>query len=115
MDTRDNNGATALHWAARHGHIKSPRSFSAKLDVKDDDDRTPVEVAIQRGHHAFAEALRAEEIQRRDPPFKRDRSTIEGTKENEAAKRPRVEAVEEPVDESDDDDDDDDDDEEEEG
>ena len=42
--------------------------------------------------------------------FKRDRSTIEGTEEHEAAKRPRVEEEakqEEAVDESDDDDDDD--------
>jgi hypothetical protein len=67
------------------------------------------------GHRAFADALRAEEIRRRDHGFKRDRSTIEGTEEHEAAKRPRVEeaVVAKAVDESDDDDDDDDDDDEE--
>ena len=72
------------------------------------DGHTPADVAIANGHHAFADALRAEEIRRRDHGFKRDPSTIEGT---EAAKRPRVEEPQksEALDESDDDDDDDDD------
>jgi len=75
--------------------------------------RTPTDIATARGHHHIADAIRAEEIRRRDHGFKRDRSTIEGTEEHEAAKRPRVEeepaAAAEAVDESDDDDDDDDD------
>ena len=74
--------------------------------------RTPADTATRRGNHAFADAIRVEEIRRRDHGFKRDRSTIPGTEEYEAAKRPRVEAQEgaDLVDESDDDDDDDDDD-----
>ena len=54
------------------------------------------------------DAIRAEEIRRRDHGFKRDRSTIEGTEKNEASKRPRAEeqVAAEAVDESDDDDDD---------
>jgi len=78
---------------------------------------TPADVAIRNGHHHIADAIRAEEIRRRDHGFKRDRSTIEGTEEHEAAKRPRVEEAVKPAEEEsegDDDDDDDDDDEEEE-
>jgi len=68
-------------------------------------------VRALNGHHHIADAIRAEEIRRRDHGFKRDRSTIEGTEEHEAAKRPRVEeeaaAKQEEESEGDDDDDDD--------
>ena len=88
--------------------------YGAKLDIRDNNGETPADIATRHGHLAFADALRAEEIRRRDHGFKRDPSTIEGTEEHEAAKRPRVEeeAKQEEVDESDDDDDDEDDEEE---
>ena len=40
MDIRDDEGATALHWAALHGHIEVAQvlfRYGAKLDIKDDD------------------------------------------------------------------------------
>jgi len=116
-DHASNNGYTALHLAAHNNHLHIAQvlfSYGAKLDTRTNDGETPADIATRLGHHAFADAVRAEEIRRRDHGFKRDRSTIEGTEEHEAAKRPRVEAVEEEaVDESDDDDDNDDDDEDE--
>jgi len=75
----------------------------------------PIDMATRRGHHNVADAIRAEEIRRRDHGFKRDPSTIPGTEEYEASRRPRVVEVEGEVDDvdlSDDDDDDDDDDDE---
>jgi len=113
-DFADNAGWTALHCAAEGGYLDVAQvlfRYGAKLDARSNAGETPADVAIRRGHHAFADAVRAEEIRRRDHGFKRDRSTIEGTEEHEAAKRPRVEeeAKQEEVDESDDDDDDDDD------
>ena len=98
--------------AAKNGMTR----HGVKLDARTNTGETPADIATRSGHQAFADAIRAEEIRRRDHGFKRDRSTIEGTEEHEAAKRPRVEEVakqeEEEVDESDDDDDDDDDEEE---
>ena len=113
-DQTDNDGRTALHYAAQEGHLDVAQvlfRYGVVLDARDIDGRTPADVATQHGRHAFADAVRAEEIRRRDHGFKRDRSTIEGTEEHEAARRPRVEELqnEEAVDESDDDDDDDDD------
>jgi len=104
--------------------LRRSRREGAKLDARTNDGETPADLATSRGHHAFADAVRAEEIRRRDHGFKRDRSTIEGTEEHEAAQRPRAEREAEEAaaalaaaaaDESDDDDDDDDEDEEEEG
>jgi len=117
-DRADDEGWTALHWAAQNCHLDIAQvlfRYGAKLDARSNAGETPADVATRRGHLAFADAVRAEEIRRRDHGFKRDRSTIEGTEEHEAAKRPRVEKeqTEEEVDESDDDDDDDDDDDEE--
>jgi len=114
---------TVLHYAARDGKLHIAQlllRYGAKLDIKDYDGRTPADIAIRNGHHDIADAIRAEEIRRRDHGFKRDRSTIPGTEEHEAAKRPRAEreaaeaaeaAAAAAADESDDDDDDDDDDE----
>ena len=89
--------------------------WGANLHARTIDGHLPIDVAITRGRHAIADAIRAEEIRRRDHGFKRDRSTIPGTEEYEAAKRPRVEEEKqqegvEAMDGSDDDDDDDDDD-----
>ena len=126
VDRADYFGRTGLHDAARNGHLHVAQllfRYGAKLDLKDIDGRTPADIATANGHHDIADAIRAEEIRRRDHGFKRDRSTIEGTEEHEAAKRPRAEreaaaaaAAEAAAaaDESDDDDDDDDDDDEEE-
>ena len=68
--------------------------------------KSPADVATQYRRPTIADAIRAEEIRRRDHGFKRDRSAIPGTEKYEAAKRPRVERQqEEAADESDDDDD----------
>jgi hypothetical protein len=103
--------------------------WGARLDVRDDRGWTPADWVNTGGRYvtatmiAIADAIRAAEISRRDHGFKRDRSTIEGTEEHAASKRPRAEreaeeaaaaAAANAVDESDDDDDEDDDDEEEE-
>ena len=119
-DCTNNTGMTALHYAAIRGCLDLADvlfRYGVKLDVRDNDGFTPADLATAFGHHAFADAVRAEEIRRFNHGFKRDRSTIVGTEEYEAAKRPRVEepavAAAEEVDESDDDDDDDDDEEEE--
>jgi len=115
----DDEGMTALHLAAWYNHLHVAQllfRYGVKLDARDNDGRTAADLATEEGYDDIADAIRAEELRRRDHGFKRDRSTIEGTEEHEAAKRPRVEAVEkEAVDESDDDDDDDDEDDEEEG
>jgi len=109
---------TALHYAAHRGDIHVAQllfRYGAKLDIMDNHGRTPADLATEYGHHHIADAIRAEEIRRRDHGFKRDRSTIPGTEEHEAAKRPRAEreaaeaAAAAAADESDDDDDDEDD------
>ena len=129
IDRVDHFGRTALHLAASEGQLEVAQvlfRYGATLDMKDNRGDTPTDLAIRAGNHHIADAIRAEEIRRRDHGFKRDRSTIEGTEEHEAAKRPRAEreaaeaeaaAAEAAAaaDESDDDDDDEDDDEEEDG
>ena len=122
MDCVDNvDGWTALHSAAYAGHFEVAQvllRFGAKIDVRDNRGRTPADLATRQGHHDIANAIRAEEIRRRDHGFKRNRSTIEGTEEHAASKRPRAEreaeeaaaaAAAAALDESDDDDDEDDD------
>jgi len=112
-------GRTALHEAARHGYLEVAQllmRWGANLNARSNVGDLPIDLAIRYGHDAVADAIRAEEIRRRDHGLKRDRSTIEGTEEHEASRRPRVEEEkqkEEEVDLSDDDDDDDDDDEDE--
>jgi len=125
LDTASVSGWTALHAVALSGVLEVAQlllRFGAQIDVRDEDGDTPFDVATQFGHHDIANAIRAEELRRRDHGFKRDRSTIEGTEEHEASKRPRAEQEAEEAaaaaaapDESDDDDDDEDDDDEEEG
>ena len=116
-ESSDEDGWTSLHFAASDGHLDVVHvlfRFGARLDALTVDGRTAADLAIANDHPEVADAIRAEEIRRRDHGFKRDRSTIRGTEEHEAAKRPRVEeeVKVEAMDESDDDDDDDDDDEE---
>ena len=117
LERTDIFGLTALHYVAMIGRLDLAAllfRWGANLDALCNDGETPAGVATLFSKTAFADAIRAEEIRRRDHGFKRDRSTIPGTEEYEAAKRPRIEAaMAEAVDESDDDDDDDDDDEEE--
>jgi len=117
-------GFTAFHWAAINNRLEIAQlllRFGARLDVRDKYGQTPADLATRYGHHDIANAIHAEEIRRRDHGFKRDRSTIEGTEEHAASKRPRAEreaeeaaaaAAAAAADESDDDDDDDDDDDE---
>ena len=126
IDHATTSGYTALHYAAMCNRLEVAQlllRFGAKLDVRDDQGRTPADIATQYRHQRIADAIRAEEIRRRDHGFKRDRSTIEGTEEHAASKRPRAEreaeeaavlAAAAAVDESDDDDDDDEDDDDEE-
>ena len=110
-DRVDDNGWTYLHFAAYHGHLEIAQllmRYGAKLDALTNSGELPADLADEED---IVDAIEAEEIRRRDHGFKRDRSTIPGTEEYEAAKRPRVEQQQEAaVDESDDDDDDDDDD-----
>jgi len=91
--------------------------WGAPLDVRNMYHELPADTAIREGYPAIANLIRAEEIRRRDHGFKRDRSTIAGTEEHEASKRPREEREAEEAaaaaaaalpDESDDDDDEDD-------
>jgi len=120
IDHAGADGYTALHEAALHNKLEIVQlllRFGARLDVRDIYGQTPADVATECGHHDIADAIRAEEIRRRDHGFKRDRSTIVGTEEYEASRRPLAErkaaeaaaaAAAAAVDESDDDDDDDD-------
>ena len=84
---------TALHHAAERGRLEVANlllRWGASLDVRDTKGRTPADLATIAGHQRIADAIRAAEIRRRDQGFKRDRSTIEGTEEHAAAKRPRT-------------------------
>ena len=114
---RENVGTTSqtpLSHAACTGRLDVAQllmRWGANLDARSNYGCTPADFATANGYPAIADAIRAEEIRRRDHGFKRDRSTIPGTEEYEAARRPRSEQQqEEAADESDDDDDDDDDD-----
>ena len=129
------NGWTYLHTAAHCGHLEVAEllmRYGIALDVRDNEGKTPTDLARDqqeehpnaRDEHAFRpwnapdhrprclaviRAIEAEFFRRRDHGFKRDRSTIPGTEEYEAAKRPRVEEEAKQEEEDDDDDDDDDD------
>jgi hypothetical protein len=136
VNKTNEDGFTALHCAAISCQVKVAKllmRWGADLNARDKEGQQPLDRANNDRNWKYyvdndgdddddegkstdnpvAVAIRAEiELRGSNPAgFKRDRSTIEGTEEHEAAKRPRVEEEEVP-DESDDDDDDDDDDEE---
>ena len=90
----DNNGCTSLHFDAYNGHLHVAQvlfRYGAKLDARTNNGSTPADIATALGHPTIADAIRTEELRRRDDGCKRDSSTIEGTEEHEAAKRPRKE------------------------
>ena len=122
----DPRGFTALHHACETANSDDPRvvelllryGYGANINVRCQSGKLPIEclpygpnTPIRHRMDTIANIIRAEEIRLRDHGFKRDRNTIPGTEEYEAAKRPRVEHEAAAPDESDDDDDDDDDDE----
>jgi len=133
VDRPDNFGWTALHYISGDGQLGVAKRldvaqvlfrYGAKLDARmygGGNILTPADFAIEHNCPEMYDAIRTEELRRRDHGFKRDPSTIEGTEEHAAAKRPRAEreaeeaaaAAAAAADESDDDDDDDDDEEEE--
>jgi len=118
----DSQGWTALHWSLQGGSggckmmevVQLLFRYGINLDARSNDGKLAIDYAIEFGYHDIADAFRAEEIRRRDHGFKRDRSTIPGTEENEAAKRPPVQLKDVGDDEEGGDDDDDDDEEDEE-
>lgn len=62
IDTRDTMGSTALHWAARNGHIGTVRILidrGAVIDVTDNAGRTPLAAAATNGHDMIIELLLA--------------------------------------------------------
>ena len=86
---------TALHRAVciRKGaeYVELLMRYGANIDALTFNGDKAIDIAIRFRRHAVVDAIRAEEIRRRDRGFKRDRSTIPGTEEYEAAKQPRVE------------------------
>jgi len=77
INRADKAGWTALHYAARHGHIKVAQLLlrhGANLDARTNRSRRiPADYAAQYGHDAIVDAIRAEEERRRS-----DRSTKGG-------------------------------------
>jgi hypothetical protein len=92
IEHASNDGMTPLLHAADRNQEAIAQllyRYGAKLDVRDKRGNTAVDFATRRGCHDFADAFRAEETRRRDHGLKRDPSTIKGTEEHEASKRPR--------------------------
>ncbi|KAG5747902.1 hypothetical protein H9Q72_014013 [Fusarium xylarioides] len=62
IDKRDTTGSTALHWAARNGHVGTVRTLidrGAVVDVTDNAGRTPLAGAATNGHGMIIELLLA--------------------------------------------------------
>jgi ankyrin repeat protein len=62
IDKRDTTGSTALHWAARNGHVGTVRTLidrGAVVDVTDNAGRTPLAGAATNGHGMIIEVLLA--------------------------------------------------------
>ena len=60
MDAKDNNGETALHWAALRGNVDVAKILienGVHVNVTDKNNETAIEVAIRHGHHQIAELI----------------------------------------------------------
>jgi ankyrin repeat protein len=60
LSFRDENGSSALHFAAERGHVATARLLSdlgAEIDMKDDNGYTPLHLAAEKGHVAMLELL----------------------------------------------------------
>ncbi|KAF5552673.1 ankyrin repeat-containing protein [Fusarium mexicanum] len=60
INERDTTGSTALHWAARNGHIGTVRMLidrGAIIDVTDNEGRTPLAGAATNGHGMIINVL----------------------------------------------------------
>jgi len=113
-----NSGNTLLHTATINCNINMVKllfQWGVKLDHRNNDQRTAIDIARKRKnrapdiagrrkYHEIETAIESEDHRRNNHGLKRDRSTIEGTEEHEASKRPRVETeTQEDASDSDDD------------
>jgi hypothetical protein len=95
INRANKDGTTALHVVAQRGDLKLADflfGYEANLDARDNQGRTPADLALAQGHENIADAIRAEDMRRRGHGGTRDRSAVPGSDdEGEAVKRPRVE------------------------
>ena len=60
MGAKDENGKTALHWAACFGKVNIAKILienGVNVNVKNKNNETAIEVAIRCGHHQIAELM----------------------------------------------------------
>ncbi|CAG8766268.1 9578_t:CDS:2, partial [Gigaspora margarita] len=60
INSLNNNGKTALHWASKNGYttiVKSLIKYKAQVDAKDRDDCTPLFFAAEAGHEKVVNKL----------------------------------------------------------
>ena len=60
VDAKNNDGGTALHWAALNEHIDIAKILienGANINAKDKDGETALEIAIRFDHHQIAELI----------------------------------------------------------